>query len=273
MKVSIVLTTSKPDIFFKRAVNSLLMQTRMPYEVIVILDGFKNKNTENMWTQDFAPEWQVVWTERTGSNPATLKNIGMYQATGDWILLLDGGSFLLPSCLEIYSKILGTTKSDMITELMELSFVHNNFHVTKNIPNKDDWQYIVKLGIRNIFSGSWKKGDIPLIIRFIRSTNKIYFPIDFNSMEEKILILFYILEERRILLSDYCGTVRNISLPSGNAVKNHWEENRCKKIASNIHVNGWTSRDKIFEEWKSYEYPNEGDLAYIEKSASYLSIL
>jgi hypothetical protein len=38
-------------------------------------------------------------------------------------------------------------------------------------------------------------------------------------------------------------------------------------------VNGWTSRDKIFEEWKSYEYPNEGDLAYIEKSASYLSIL
>jgi len=271
--VSIVLTAHNSDLFFKRAVTSIERQTRRPHEVIVVLEGSEKQHRNSMWVQDIPKEWRVYWTEKEFCNPATLRNVGMYYATGEWILLLDGDSFLVPSCLEAYAKILPTTHVDVVTEFMESVFIHNNFKVTKNIPDKEGWQEIVKFGVRTIYAGSWKKGELPIKPLFIRNEKKKYFPLDYNYLEDKMLILSYIMEERRVLLSDYCSVIRNIFPPGISRFKNAWDEVRYKKLAANIHVNGWTFREKIFEEWKSYEYLTDIDQAFIDKSASFLTVM
>jgi len=125
---------------------------------------------------------------------------------------------------------------------------------------------------------------MPIRPLFIRNKNKKYFPIDFYYLEDKVLILNYMLEERSITISDACTYVRNIhprSISSQNSLSSpkHVRDaitrdtNRFKKIAANIGLNAWAVKDKIFEPWRSYTFLNSADINYINDCVRYLSTL
>ena len=85
-KISVCIIAQRFDLFFKRAVDSVSSQTVRPYEVILIIDGRSDRLLEQKAFRDIPLEWLICWTELENSGPAVPKNIGLYHATGDWVL-------------------------------------------------------------------------------------------------------------------------------------------------------------------------------------------
>ena len=279
-KISICLTTQRFDVLFKRAVDSICKQTYIPHEVVLVIDGLSSKLSNEKWFRDLPRDWEIHWTENENSGPSAPRNQTMYYATGDWLLMMDGDDLLVPSCLETYSKMMPHLgPADLIAEITALAIIHQGSTVTQNIPpDKNAWNEAYKSNIRNMVNSKWKKGDLPLRPIFIRNSTKKYYPSDFMYLEDKVLLLQYILEERKIVLSDYCGYVMNIHSRSfsnvlANAGLTFRDESRFKKIAANIHIQNWVMRDTIFNMWRSYRYLTDDDRHYIDESVKYYSFI
>lgn len=283
-KITVCLTTRSNDLFFKRAIHSIKSQTIQPLEVILVINGVSNpkegsqpqdiissKFFKNDLHQIIPKEWVIVWTEVSEDSMANAKNLAMHYARGDWLLMLDGEDFLLPSCIEFYTKHLETTDADIIAEFQIASLTHFNFQVTKNIPtDKFVWTESVRQASKMMYTSSWKKGDLPLNIIFIRNEGKKYHPLDYSSQIERVLLLHYLLEERKIALSDHLSYIINV-YPGSEPPSSNSSYTRFKKMASNVHINSWTLKEKIFSKIVSDTILADPDLDYIEKTVSYLS--
>jgi len=277
--VSVVVTTNRLDLFFRRALHSIKYQKTLPDEVIIVIDGNSWKLKDEKVLKDLPTDWKLIWTEGENSGPAMPRNMGMYHATGDWILILDGDDIIVPSCVDSYLKILPHIKADMVAEFQAHSLVHQGLFVTTKMPpDRNAWNEVVRSGTKSLISASWKRGEMPIRPILVKNDGKKYYPIDFSYLEDKVLIFQYMLEERRIVLSDYCGYIRNAHPKSLTNNLLGWgalqrDEVRFKKIAGNININNWTIRDKVFESWKSHLYLTDEDREYINDTIKYFSTL
>lgn len=277
--ITVCIVAHRLDLLFRRAVHSIERQFIPPDEVVLVVDGFSWKMKDEKILAEIPSDWKIVWTENENSGPSMPRNTGMYSATSDWILILDGDDFLVPSCIESYMKILPHINAEVVAEFQVHSLIHQNLYVTKNMPpDRNSWNDVVRSGTKFLISSGWRRGEIPIRPFIIRNENKKYYPIDFFYLEDKALLLYYMMEERKILLSDYCGYVRNIHPKSFSSSLLGWgissrDEMRIKKIANNININNWTLRDKIFDPWKSHIYLSDDDKSYIEDSVKYFSSL
>lgn len=280
MKISVCITTQKIDLFFKRAMDSVINQIAEPYEVIVVVDGLSAKLSGELERSKIPTSWMVYWTESENSGPAVPKNIAIYYATGDWILFLDGDDFIVPSCIDHYIKSIPSLRVDVVAEFTSSALVHDKFTVTKNIPpDKDSWEEFYKYSVKTLFSGSWKRGELPLRPLLMRLKGKKYFPQDFLYHEDKMLCLYYILEERRIYLSDFCGYISNVHPGTLTYSYTKWGQNthpdipRYKRVSANINVNGWIVKDKIFDQYRTFSFLSVQDIEYIDKTIKYFSFI
>lgn len=279
-KISICLTTQRFDILFKRAVDSIEKQSVQPDEVVLVVDNLSSKLSNEKWFRELPSDWNVYWTENEDSGPTAPRNQSMYYATGDWLVIVDGDDILVPSCLETYKRMLphiGT--ADVIAEITGPAIIHHGAEIKQNIPqDRNSWSEAYKQASRSILSGKWKKGEFPLRPFFIKNRTKKFYPSDFMYLEDKVLLLYYILEERKVVLSDYCGYVMNIHTRSLSNNLASWgltarDENRFRKIAANTHIQNWVMRDNIFNMWRSYRFLTYDDLRYIEESVKYYSFI
>lgn len=92
MKASLVITTYDNPVLLKKVVDSILVQSRMPDEVIIADDG-SEKETAHI-VQGFSEVFPVpmlhVWQEHMGFRAAKIRNEAIKKSSGDYIILLDG---------------------------------------------------------------------------------------------------------------------------------------------------------------------------------------
>lgn len=275
MSISIVITTHRLDYLFRRALHSIKAQKIQPDEVIVVIDGMSAKLSDEAIIKSLPPNYILVWTEAELSGPALPRNLGMYHASCDWILILDGDDFIVPGCIEAYRSILPHIATDVVVEFQFHTLIHQQTFVSKRMPSdRIGWNDTIRSYTKALLTGGWRRGELPIRPLLIKNEGKKYYPIDYNYLEDKVLILHYMAEDRRILLSDYCGYVRNVhprALSYSHTLPR--DEQRFKRICTNLNFNTWAIRDKIFEPWKSHLYHTPEDKAYIEDSIKYYSKL
>lgn len=278
LKISVCIITHRLDIFFRRAIHSVLAQTEKPFEVIVVFDGLHSELKDDSCFRGLPEEWGKIFTEQRGSGPSYVRNLGMHYCRGDWIFLLDGDDFLIPSCLEFYGKQLPKTRADVVTEYGIPHIKHSNFQAYRNIPrDKLEWNNTLKIYTKTIFAGMWKRGELPIRPALVRNEGKKYFPLDYTFKEDKVFLLSYMLEERKILLSDYCGYITNDHPGTISAINAQRimglsnDELRFRRVASNIQITGWTAKEKIFENMMLGVFFNASDIDYIDKTVAYFS--
>jgi glycosyltransferase involved in cell wall biosynthesis len=278
-KITVTVTTHRLDLLFGRCVHSIKNQKLLPYEVVIVIDGLSWKLQNEVTTKKLPEDWKLVWTESENSGPAMPRNLAMYHATGDWILILDGDDFLVPSCIESYLKILPHITADMVAEFPVHALSHQGSFVVKNMPpDRNAWNEVVRAGTKMLMAAGWKRGELPIRPILIKNEGKKYYPIDFYYLEDKVLIFQYMLEERRIVLSDYCGYIRNLHPRSFTNTLVSWgmlakDVARLRKIASNMNFANWTLRDKVLEPWKSHLYLTDEDKIYIDESIKHFTTL
>lgn len=94
--VSVIVTTHNRKKLIGRAINSILTQTRLPEEIIIVDDGSSDKTDQ--FVKEKYPDIRYIWQENHGISSA--RNAGIITAGGTWIAFLDSDDEWLPSKLE-----------------------------------------------------------------------------------------------------------------------------------------------------------------------------
>jgi glycosyltransferase involved in cell wall biosynthesis len=96
--VSVVIPTKNRPLSVKRAVASVMGQTLLEIEVIVVIDGFDDKTQAELAKID-DPRLRIVQLPESQGG-AEARNVGVAEAKGEWIAFLDDDDEWLPQKLE-----------------------------------------------------------------------------------------------------------------------------------------------------------------------------
>lgn len=103
-KVSIVIPCYNHGQFLNEAVESVLTQTLDDFEIIIVNDGSTDPDTRYILENYDKPKTRVIHTTNQGLSAA--RNTGIREASGRYILPLDGDDRIGPTYLEKAVKIL-----------------------------------------------------------------------------------------------------------------------------------------------------------------------
>lgn len=119
MRVSALVPTFNRSAYLKEALSSLLRQTQPPHEVIVIDDGSSDDTAEVVAT--FGPAVRYIFKTNGGKSSAL--NLGLEQASGEFIYILDDDDIAADDALERMSEVLRDNPQS--------GFVYGEFDVFK----------------------------------------------------------------------------------------------------------------------------------------------
>jgi GT2 family glycosyltransferase len=95
MQISVIIPTHNRAATLPRALDSVLAQTLRPHEIIVVDDG-SDDDSARLLTGEY-PE--VKYLKQPNQGVSSARNLGISQARGEWIALLDSDDAWLPEKL------------------------------------------------------------------------------------------------------------------------------------------------------------------------------
>jgi glycosyltransferase involved in cell wall biosynthesis len=98
-RVSIIITTYNMGSTLERAIDSVLAQTHMDLEVIVVDDG-SSDHTAEVVRKKADKDNRVVYVHRNNGGISEARNTGIKKATGEFITLLDADDTLTEDSVE-----------------------------------------------------------------------------------------------------------------------------------------------------------------------------
>lgn len=127
MDLSVVIPTYQRRAFLERTLDALRHQTleRARYEILVVDDG----SSDGTW--EMLEGAEDVRTFRQGQNagPAAARNVGIRNATGEWILFLGDDTFPARDCLEQHLKAHTEQRGETVAVLGSVEW-WQEMHVT-----------------------------------------------------------------------------------------------------------------------------------------------
>jgi len=102
LKISVVMPTYQSALFINNTLQSIVKQTVIPSQVIIVDDG----STDNTCSiiEEFSktyPELNLELIRSSHKGPGASRNIGVQRATSQWIAFLDSDDLWFPNKLEI----------------------------------------------------------------------------------------------------------------------------------------------------------------------------
>ena len=176
MSVSVVVTSHNRKYEARRALDSVYAQERIPDEIIFIDDASEDKTKEYIMECGFSGLKYIYNKKRFG--PGISRNIGIRQATGDYIAFLDSDNLWYADKLKVFLKV--------ITENSDLDVVFSRYkkHIKyrveeypKMLPEVRLEQYISTYGIVDASAAIYKRKFLMDVKGF---TESMWTNIDFE---------------------------------------------------------------------------------------------
>lgn len=106
MKTSLVISTYNWPEALELVLKSILIQTLLPDEILIADDGSTIATSAliDKYTSLFAIPLKHIWQEDTGFRKATILNKTIHNATGDYIIQIDGDCILQKRFIEDHVK-------------------------------------------------------------------------------------------------------------------------------------------------------------------------
>jgi glycosyltransferase involved in cell wall biosynthesis len=129
-KVSVIIPTYKRSEFLQRAINSVLNQTYLNIEIIVVddndLDSIYRHETEKKMLE-YDNNRKVIYVKNEKNlGGALARNQGIYKASGEYVTFLDDDDIYLPNKIECQIEY-------MINQDVDMSFTDVKIYDTNNI--------------------------------------------------------------------------------------------------------------------------------------------
>ena len=114
MKISVIIPTFNRKKTLERAIQSVMDQSLLPFEILIIDDG-SNDGTEQ-WVKENFQNIKYIYQNNHGVSSA--RNTGIENAHGDWVAFLDSDDEWLPN--KLYEQV------KAIDSNPEMKFFHTN---------------------------------------------------------------------------------------------------------------------------------------------------
>lgn len=92
-KISVIMPAYNSEKFIKKSINSILNQTYSNIELLIINDGSKDSTKEKIF-ESLKNDDRIKYFEIQNSGSAVARNIGLDNATGDYIVFIDSDDFI-----------------------------------------------------------------------------------------------------------------------------------------------------------------------------------
>ena len=137
--VSVVIPTFNHASFLEKALQSVLDQTYPCWEVLVV-DNHSQDNTDEVVKSFNCPNIRLLKIHNHGVIAAS-RNLGMREAKGDWISLLDSDDFWYPGKLETLMAFvkLGDTHDVLSNDELKVDIKKNKKRITRYGPYEGDF--------------------------------------------------------------------------------------------------------------------------------------
>ena len=111
MKISIIIPAYNVCKYLVKCVQSILSQTHIDTEIILIDDGSKDE-TPQVCDKLSEKYTQIIVFHKTNGGVSSARNLGIKHAAGDYVMFVDGDDWLDSTCLEDMLHMINMTKSD-----------------------------------------------------------------------------------------------------------------------------------------------------------------
>jgi glycosyltransferase involved in cell wall biosynthesis len=116
LSISVIIPVYNTEKYLAQAIKSVLEQTVQPDEIIVIDDGSTDKSVEI--ARQFEPLVRIISQANKGAGSA--RNVGIQEASGDFLAFLDADDFWTENKLEIQlSYLQNNPETDMVFGIVE----------------------------------------------------------------------------------------------------------------------------------------------------------
>ena len=96
--ISVIIPVYNKELTIKRTVKSVLNQTNVDFELIIVDDGSTDKSLQII--KDSFDDKRIRYVKQENSGVSVARNNGVEYARGEWIAFLDGDDIWLPTYLE-----------------------------------------------------------------------------------------------------------------------------------------------------------------------------
>lgn len=146
-KISIIVPVFNAEKYLRETVESVITQNYKNWELIAINDGSFDKSLEILTEfSNLDSRIKVITIGNKGVSNA--RNIGLSNASGDYILMLDSDDALAPNMLSILNNICIQNKPDIVSFNFKkiLNTIPNEVSISKNTSaqNIDSWEFFNK---------------------------------------------------------------------------------------------------------------------------------
>lgn len=111
---SIILPCYNLEKYIKKSIESILNQTYKEFELIIVDDGSTDESLNII--QSFQKEDErIKLIKKSNGGVSTARNMGIKEATGEYILFFDGDDLIEKNTLEILKENFDRNKTDMVS--------------------------------------------------------------------------------------------------------------------------------------------------------------
>ncbi len=172
LKISLIITTYNSPDLLQGVLNSVLRLSRMPEEVVIADDGSGNETKELIdgYRENFPCSLVHVWHEDKGYRVAAIRNKAVSQASGNYIVFIDGDCLLRPDFIAQHARLARPNhfvagnramlteeySKHILREKIDITHLNAFDHDSKSFNRR--WSLLrLPMGIfRHFKSGSWK---------------------------------------------------------------------------------------------------------------------
>ncbi len=113
-EISVLITTYNVAGYIARTVESVLAQTGVSFEVVIVDDGSSDGTWEIVCALD-DPRITAIQMEQN-AGPSGARNRAIDTARGEWLAILDGDDVFLPGRLERMRNLAATAAADIVVD-------------------------------------------------------------------------------------------------------------------------------------------------------------
>lgn len=154
VSISVVIPTHNRCALLGRAIDSVLAQTEMPSEIIVV-DDFSCAETRALVASYGLPELHYI-ENKGGRGPSSSRNLGVLHARSDYIAFLDDDDVFLSSKIKVVSDaILDNPAVDVFYHPAQITMVNEGVSYNSNPKFYSEREILVrKLAVSNVIGGT-----------------------------------------------------------------------------------------------------------------------
>ena len=145
-KISIIMPVHNNENYIKAAIDSVLNQTYTNFELLVIDDFSSDRSVA--YAEDYSDSRIKIFKLEANLGAAAARNIGLRNATGDYIAFLDSDDCWLPDKLEIQLErnrknavgTAGKSARETVQIYFKANKIQSKFTVCALCPNRNNGQ-------------------------------------------------------------------------------------------------------------------------------------